>query len=219
MTSKIFSIPQQALATTLAFVMRRSVRLLTGARSLWMGCQPESQQRIYYANHNSHIDFVLLWASLPTHIRQHTRPVAASDYWLNNSCKRFIIQDVFHGITIQRHRENGVDPLQPIIDALHAGDSIIFFPEGTRNLQDDQVLLPFKSGLYHLSQNFPQIEIIPVWITNLNRVMPKGALIPLPLLSTVAFGTPLDTAQSIDKQTFLHNAQQQLLNLKEVHDL
>lgn len=114
------------LARGVAFLMRRSVRLLTGARSLWLGCKPELKQRIYYANHNSHIDFVLLWSSLPTSIRRQTRPVAASDYWQSNALRQFLIQDVFHGITIARHRESGQDPLQPVIDALNDGDSVIF---------------------------------------------------------------------------------------------
>lgn len=212
------SIISQYLGKILAFILRGSVRLLTGARSLWIGCQPELKQRIYYANHNSHIDFVLLWSSLPTVVHRQTRPVAASDYWQKNALRRFFIEDVFCGITIHRHREANTDPLQPVINALKQGGSIIFFPEGTRNLEEDQELLPFKSGLFHLNQQFPHVEIIPVWITNLNRVMPKGAVIPLPLLSTVAFGTPLATEVLTDKNSFLNTAQQQLLALKEVEN-
>lgn len=199
----------------MAFILRRSTRLLTGARSLWVGCQPEQKQRIYYANHNSHIDFILLWSSLPTQIREKTHPVAASDYWQHSALKRFLIHDVFHGIIISRQHEQGEDPLAPVKAALTQGQSIIFFPEGTRNLEEDQELLDFKSGLFHLSQQFPEVEIIPVWITNLNRVMPKGAVIPLPLLSTVAFGEPLTDTQNCEKSVFLAQARQQLLALKD----
>lgn len=206
----------QTTARCIAFLTRRSARLLTGARSLWVGCQPELKQRIYYANHNSHIDFILLWSSLPTHIRRQTRPIAASDYWLKDGFRRFLIQDTFSGVVIQRHREDQQDPLQPVKEVLAQGDSIIFFPEGTRNLNDDVELLDFKSGLYYLHQQFPDIEIIPVWISNLKRVMPKGALIPLPLLSTVIFGCPLQQHQDMDKSTFLQYAEDELLKLKEV---
>ena len=200
----------------LAFLTRRSARLLTGARSLWVGCKPEAKQRIYYANHNSHIDFILLWSSLPPDIRRQTRPIAASDYWSKDGFRRFLIQDTFNGVTIQRNKENDADPLQPVKEVLSQGYSIIFFPEGTRNLEDDVQLLPFKSGLYHLSQQFPELEVIPVWISNLRRVMPKGSFIPLPLLSTVIFGCPLDQHLHKDKAEFLNHAQQQLLKLKEV---
>ncbi|ANF81743.1 acyl-phosphate glycerol 3-phosphate acyltransferase [Acinetobacter sp. NCu2D-2] len=209
----------QSLAAFISFTIRRSARLLTGARSLWFGCQPELKQRIYYANHNSHIDFILLWSSLPTPLRRRTRPVAASDYWLKDGFRRFLIEDTFSGITIQRTRTDTQDPLQSVKDVLQSGDSIIFFPEGTRNLDDDIELLAFKSGLYHLYQNHPHVEIIPVWISNLKRVMPKGALIPLPLLSTVSFGQPLAVSQDMDKALFLELARKQLLALKEVEYL
>ncbi|MFV5262680.1 lysophospholipid acyltransferase family protein [Acinetobacter courvalinii] len=208
----------QTVARFIAFLTRRGARLLTGARSLWVGCEPELKQRIYYANHNSHIDFILLWSSLPIHIRRQTRPIAASDYWLKDGFRRFLIQDTFSGVTIQRNRSDQQDPLQPVKDVLTQGYSIIFFPEGTRNLNDDIELLEFKSGLYHLSQQFPDVEVVPVWISNLKRVMPKGAFIPLPLLSTVIFGKPLVLNQFSDKEQFLKHAQQQLLKLKEAEN-
>ncbi|EXB27441.1 MULTISPECIES: lysophospholipid acyltransferase family protein [Acinetobacter] len=208
----------QTVARFIAFLTRRGARLLTGARSLWVGCEPELKQRIYYANHNSHIDFILLWSSLPIHIRRQTRPIAASDYWLKDGFRRFLIQDTFSGVTIQRNRSDQQDPLQPVKDVLTEGYSIIFFPEGTRNLNDDIELLEFKSGLYHLSQQFPDVEVVPVWISNLKRVMPKGAFIPLPLLSTVIFGKPLVLNQFSDKEQFLKHAQQQLLKLKEAEN-
>ncbi|MFW2149510.1 lysophospholipid acyltransferase family protein [Acinetobacter sp. TY1] len=210
------NIASHSVARFIAFLTRRGARLLTGARSLWVGCEPELKQRIYFANHNSHIDFILLWSSLPKDMRRCTRPVAASDYWTKDGFRRFLIQDTFNGVTIKRNRENDEDPLQPIKDVLKQGYSIIFFPEGTRNLEDDVELLPFKSGLYNLHREFPDIDIIPVWISNLKRVMPKGALVPLPLLSTIIFGSPLEQHMEMDKKDFLDYAQQELLKLKEV---
>lgn len=210
------NIASHSVARFIAFLTRRGARLLTGARSLWVGCEPELKQRIYFANHNSHIDFILLWSSLPKDMRRGTRPVAASDYWTKDGFRRFLIQDTFNGVTIKRNRENNEDPLQPIKDVLKQGYSIIFFPEGTRNLEDDVELLPFKSGLYNLHREFPDIDIIPVWISNLKRVMPKGALVPLPLLSTIIFGSPLEPHMEMDKKDFLDYAQQELLKLKEV---
>jgi len=202
------------LARLISFIIRRSARLLTGARSLWLGCEPKPIQRIYYANHNSHIDFILLWSSLPKELREKTRPVAASDYWLKAGFRRFLIQDTFSGITIQRNGDKSTDPLSCIADALSQGDSIIFFPEGTRNLSDDTELLDFKSGLFFLAEQFPQVEIVPVWISNLKRVMPKGAFLPLPLLSTVIFGAPLPHNLNLSKTEFLAYARHQLLELK-----
>ncbi|MDQ8935149.1 lysophospholipid acyltransferase family protein [Acinetobacter rudis] len=213
-TSPTDHIISKQFARFLSFCVRRGARSLTGARSLWVGCQPEAKQRIYFANHNSHIDFILLWSSLPKDIRQKTRPVAASDYWLKDGFRRFLIQDTFSGITIARNAAGASDPLIAIKEALDQGDSIIFFPEGTRNLSDDTELLDFKSGLYHLSQQYPDVEFVPVWISNLKRVMPKGVLMPLPLLSTVIFGEPLQRNPDWNKAEFLSDAKQRLLDLK-----
>ena len=84
-----------------------SVSFLTGVR-------PKSprelafnpQQKVYYANHGSHGDFLLVWISLPRRWRLSTRPVAGSDYWLTNKLKRFIIQNVFNALLIPRHSDN-----------------------------------------------------------------------------------------------------------------
>ena len=206
----------RTLGRGVALLTRSSARLLTGARSIWFGSTPSTEQRIYFANHNSHIDFILLWASLPRFMRRNTRPIAASDYWLKDGVRRFLIQDTFNGVTINRSGDGQSDPLQPVKDALTNGFSIIFFPEGTRNLNDDVDLLEFKSGLFHLKQAFPDVQLVPVWITNLRRVMPKGALIPIPLLSTVIFGAPLERREELSKAEYLKYAAEELLKLKEV---
>jgi 1-acyl-sn-glycerol-3-phosphate acyltransferase len=200
------------LASLSAFVITSAARLLTGARALWLGCTPQPVQRLYYANHSSHGDFVLLWASLPDELRRRTRPVAGADYWQRDGLRRYLINKVFNGVLIDRERATPEhNPLQPMLGALDQGDSLILFPEGTRNLEDG--LLPFKSGLYHLTRLRPEIELVPVWIANLNRVMPKGRALPLPLLCTLSFGTPLEHMEGEGKQAFLERARNALLAL------
>ena len=199
-----------------AFLITSMARTVTGARSLWMGCAPEPVQRIYFANHSSHGDFVLLWASLPPALRKLTRPVAGSDYWNKSALRRYIISRVFNGVLIDRERKDPVDnPLQPMLDALEKGDSLIIFPEGTRNPEEG--LLPFKSGLYHLAKRYPQAQVIPVWIANLNRVMPKGRVLPLPLLCTTSFGAPLQLTEGESKEQFLSRSRDALLALAPEH--
>lgn len=203
----------EPVVTTLITSMARTV---TGARSLWLGCAPEPVQRIYFSNHSSHGDFVLLWASLPPALRKLTRPVAGSDYWNKSAIRRYIISRVFNSVLIDRERKEPLDnPLQPMRDALAKGDSLIIFPEGTRNLEDG--LLPFKSGLYHLAKSYPQAQVIPVWIANLNRVMPKGRVLPLPLLCTTSFGAPLQLAEDESKDQFLTRSRDALLALAPEH--
>jgi len=158
----------------------------------------------------------LLWAIAAAEPAQITRPVAGSDYWNKSALRRYIIHRVFNGVLIDRERKDPVDnPLQPMLAALEGGDSLIIFPEGTRNLEDG--LLPFKSGLYHLAKSYPQAELIPVWIANLNRVMPKGRVLPLPLLCTTSFGAPLQLEEGEDKAAFLARTRDALLALAPEH--
>ena len=90
------------LAALTAFGITSVARLITGARALWLGCTPQPVQRLYYANHSSHGDFVLIWASLPQELRRHTRPVAGADYWQKPGIRQFLINRVFNGVLIDR---------------------------------------------------------------------------------------------------------------------
>ena len=194
------------------------VRLLTGAQAFWRGGRPNAAQRIFFANHASHGDFVLLWASLPPWLRRRTRPVAGADYWNKSALRHFIGGRVFRAVLIDRERKEGSpDPVEQMVAALAGGDSLILFPEGTRNTTD-AVLLPFKSGLFHLANQYPNAELVPVWINNLARVMPKGQPIPIPLLCTVTFGTALPRIDSEDKAAFLERARAAMLELRPDHD-
>ncbi|WP_028683613.1 lysophospholipid acyltransferase family protein [Pseudomonas chlororaphis] len=205
------------LEPLVATLITSAARTITGARSLWLGCGPQAVQRIYFANHSSHGDFVLLWASLPPALRKVTRPVAGADYWQSRPLRRYIINRVFNGVLIDRERKEPVDnPLQPMLDALANGDSLIIFPEGTRNLEEEG-LLPFKSGIYHLAKSYPQAQVIPVWIANLNRVMPKGRFLPLPLLCTTSFGAPLSLEDGESKEQFLERSRAALLAMAPEH--
>jgi 1-acyl-sn-glycerol-3-phosphate acyltransferase len=186
-------------------------RIVTGVRGNWRDCAPDPRPRVYFANHNSHGDFVLIWTVLPPALRRLTRPVAGADYWNVSPLRRFFGTRVFRAVLIDRNpttREG--DPIALMAASLDAGTSLILFPEGTRNTTDER-LLPFKSGLYHLANSRPQVELIPVWIENLNRVMPKGEFVPIPLLCTVTFGAPLRLQEGEDKAAFLERARSALL--------
>jgi 1-acyl-sn-glycerol-3-phosphate acyltransferase len=196
-------------------------RTLTGVRAIWLVGAPQATPTVYFANHRSHGDFVLLWTSLPPDLRSLTRPVAAADYWLASPTRRFIGCEVFRAVLIDRTGAGDrSDPITQMADALDAGDSLILFPEGTRN-ESDEALLPFKSGLFHLSRRCPNVRLVPVWINNVHRVLPKGALVPLPLACSVTFGAALHAPTengAETKQTFLAEAQAALLALRPEYD-
>lgn len=188
-------------------------RFITAVRANWQGIEPVRRKRVYFANHVSHGDFVLLWTVLPPRLRAETRPVAGSDYWLASPLKEFIGRDVFNAVLIDRNPETRTaDPVQQMAEALDTGASLIVFPEGTRNETADP-LLSFKTGLFHLAEARPDVDLVPVWIANLNRVMPKGALLPVPLICTVTLGAPVKLASGEDKGVFLERARDALLAL------
>lgn len=191
-----------------------SISFITGVRpksTRELAFRP--QQKVYYANHGSHGDFLLVWISLPRRWRIHTRPVAGSDYWLTNPVKRFIIKNVFNALLIPRHSDRPQAITEQMKQALDDGSSLIIFPEGTRNTDDNTVLLPFKSGIYHLAKSKPDTEFVPFWIENINRVLPKGTILPVPLLCNVHIGSPLKIQDGEDKEGFLKRSREALLAL------
>jgi len=188
-------------------------RAITGARARWQGCAPVAGPRVYYANHASHADFVLVWACLPHDLRERTRPVAGLDYWSKDAIRRFAADRLFRSVLIDRsHAAGKDDPIRRMAAALESGDALIVFPEGTRNTTDAR-LLPFKSGVYHLAVACPDVEFLPVWIENLSRVMPKGRFFPVPLLCTITIGAPLQLRAHEDKETFVARTRDALLAL------
>ena len=199
-----------AMGMLLAFI----ARLITGAQGHWKGCPPKAEQRIYFANHQSHLDWVLIWAALPTELRSVTRPIAARDYWTSSPFKHWITREVFNAVYVSRTRSDDQDPLEPLVDALKSGDSLVIFPEGTRSNKGEPQA--FKSGLYHLAEQFPEVQLIPVWIDNVQRVMPKGEVVPVPILCTATFGAPLQLAAGEDKREFLTRARDAVVQLRPV---
>lgn len=186
-------------------------RFITAVRGIWQGVDPVPEQRVYFANHCSNADFVLIWTVLPPRLRAGTRPVAGADYWRRSRLRTFIIEDVFNAVQIDRNPETRRnDPVELMVGALDRGDSLILFPEGTRNTTGAR-LLPFRPGLFHLAEARPEVPLVPVWIENLNRVMPKGEVVPIPLVCTVTFGEPLRIAPEEEKEVFLARAAEALL--------
>ena len=200
----------EAAGLLLAFI----ARLITGAQGHWYGCPPKAEQRIYFANHQSHFDWVLLWAALPRDLRAATRPIAARDYWTASPLKHWITREIFNAVYVSRQRTEDEDPLEPLMEALRSGDSLVIFPEGTRGQAAEPA--PFKSGLYALAAAFPEIQLIPAWIDNVQRVMPKGEVVPVPILCTVTFGAPIALQAGEERRAFLDRARQAVIALRSV---
>jgi len=288
------------LAKLTGWLLLGVVRLLTGAQARWYGCPPKAEQRIYFANHQSHADLVMIWAALPEELRSITRPIAARDYWANTPFKRWITTEVFNAVYVERATTAPAataepaappppvrnapapqaeriepsmepllpmepvtppvvdvvpeafdeaqgrldlpappppppaappalppaaepeppaatvasDPLAPLVEALRSGDSIIIFPEGTRGHTGEPQ--KFKSGLYTLATMFPEVVLVPAWIDNVQRVMPKGEIVPVPILCSVTFGAPIRVQESEERRPFLDRARAAVIALRDV---
>ncbi|HRL55505.1 MAG TPA: lysophospholipid acyltransferase family protein [Acidovorax temperans] len=254
------------LAKLMSYLLLGVVRFLTGSQARWYGCPPKAEQRIYFANHQSHADMVLIWAALPEELRSITRPIAAKDYWTKTPFKQWITTAVFNAVYVDRQASPArtpapapateaagnaapaldsaaetaapggpdpapepaappspealraalpdSDPLAPLVRALESGDSIVIFPEGTRGHGDEPQ--PFKSGLYKLAQMFPNVVLVPAWINNVQRVMPKGEVVPVPILCSVTFGAPIALEPGEERRPFLDRARRAVMALREV---
>ena len=201
------------LAKLMGLFLLGLIRVLTGSQARWVGCPPKAEQRIYFANHQSHADLLLIWAALPRDLRALTRPIAARDYWTKTALREWITTRVFNAIYVSRERTATEDPLEPLVEALGHGDSVILFPEGTRgHAEEPQV---FKAGLFNLAVRFPAVVLVPTWINNVQRVMPKGEVVPVPVLCSVTFGVPLRLEVGEERRAFLDRARAAVMALRD----
>jgi len=211
----ILKLPRRFAAHIVGNAIAMFAKFITAVRADWQGIEPVAKQRVYYANHVSNADMPMIWSCMPPHIRRKVRPVAAADYWLKNKLRAFVGPEVFNCVLVDRRpeaRAAGEDPMQAILDALDDGSSLIIFPEGNRNMTEDP-LLPFKAGLYNMGLARPDVDLVPTWIANVTEIMPKGEVIPLPLICTVTFGAPIHVEADETKNAFMKRAANALVAL------
>ncbi|MGA2031409.1 MAG: lysophospholipid acyltransferase family protein [Thermoguttaceae bacterium] len=191
-------------------------RILSGASARWIDSQPDTCQRVYFANHTSHLDAIVLWSALPQEVRGLTRPVAAKDYWTKGRIRKYMATQVFNALLIDRTEiKVHQSPVDVMIREIGQRYSLIVFPEGGRS--DGREIGDFKSGLYYLSKKRPDLELIPVHIDNMNRILPRGQFLPVPLLSCITFGPPLWLEAGEPKTEFLQRARNAVRRLKEIY--
>jgi 1-acyl-sn-glycerol-3-phosphate acyltransferase len=209
-------------AHPLAGIIAGAARLISGVNVRWVDSEPDAQQTVYFANHTSHLDFVVLWSSLPAEIRARTRPVAAQDYW-EKGLRRAVAVNVFRAVLVARRASgpqgqltsgNPQEAIEHMLEAMGNDNSLILFPEGTRGTGGE--VAAFKSGLYYLCQRRPGLRLVPGYLNNLNRILPKGEFLPVPFISRLTFGPALTLAADESKPAFLTRAREGLCRLREM---
>ncbi len=210
----LFPLPGGPVAFMTRTFLAALAKFLSGASTRWVECQPDTCQRIYFANHTSHLDALVVWASLPMELRNITRPVAAKDYWDAGAVRRYLATQVFDALLIDRTEiKVHNSPVDLMIREMGDKKSLIVFPEGGRSTTGE--IGEFKSGLFYLGKKRPDLELVPVHIDNLNRVLPRGEFLPVPLLSCITFGRPIYLEKGEPKNSFLSRAREAVRRLKE----
>jgi len=208
-----------------ASILAAIARGISGVQVQWAGCEPSERQRIYFANHTSHLDFVVLWSALPSDIRARTRPIAAKDYWEETWLRRYMVENVFKAVLVERGAVSKTNTseetkhvsrslIEDIVTALGETNSLILFPEGTRGTGEK--VEEFRGGLYHLALRRPDVELVPAYLENMNRILPKGEFLPVPMLSLLTFGKPIHLEPGEEKDAFLERAREAVSSLRRI---
>src|SRR5438045_9053823 len=198
----------------LASVIAAVARGISGVQVRWAGCRREQKQRHYLAKHSSHLEFVVLWSALPGQGRAQTRPVAAKDYW-EKGVRAYLAQKVCRAVLVRRggtaqagNREEARAAARAVTDRLAEvmgeTESLMLFQEGTRGTGD--TIAPFRSGLYYLAKRKPEVELVPAYLENFDRILPKGEVLPVPLISLLTFGGPIHVGEAEVKHEFMERA-------------
>ena len=171
---------------------------------------PARGPAIVIANHNSHLDTLVLMSLFPLRLLPKLRPVAAMDYFMRSPVLAWFSVNIIGVIAIDRDaRAKGQDPLLEPSAALERGEILLLFPEGTRG--EPEQMATFKKGISHLAERHPQVRTIPVFLHGLGKSLPKGSMVPVPLFLDVFVGEGV--AWNGARESYMHILRQQVETL------
>lgn len=148
------------------------------------------KQFILIANHNSHMDTMAIMSAMPSRYIHKVHPIAARDFFGGSLFKKILMRYLVNATLIKRDREDPEnDPIDSMDKMLKKSRSLILFPEGSRGISG--VMAKFKKGLGYLIQRNPEINVIPVYLDNVYKTLPRGKNLILPYNCSIKFGDPI----------------------------
>lgn len=202
-------------------IVRPIVLVVIGLRIIDRVNLPRMGPAIICANHNSHLDTLVLMTIFPWQLLAKLRPVAAAEYFLKNPLLAWFALQIIGIIPLERNKSRQTEhPLAKCSEALELGEMLIIYPEGSRG--EPESIASFQSGIAHLAKRHPDVPIYPVFIYGLGKVLPKGEKVLVPFFCDVAIGEPIFWSGS--KQVFmdsLHHHMQELsrqINITVLND-
>ena len=171
------------------------------------------KQFILIANHNSHMDTMALMSAIPSRFVHRVHPIAARDFFGVSLFSRILMRYLVNATLIRRDREDPErDPIDDMDKMLKKKRSLILYPEGSRGIAGK--MSDFKRGLGYLVQRNPNISVIPVYLENIYKTLPKGKKLILPYNCSIKFGKPIKF-NSLEMDDILKTAEKEMLKIKE----
>lgn len=170
-------------------IVRPFLALVLGVNLRHAERLPQRGPAILAANHNSHLDTLLLMSLFPQSQLHMLRPVAAADYFLSNPLVAWFSKNIIRILPLKRKVERGDDLFAPLLDELDHGHILILFPEGSRG--EPERMSQLKNGIAHLTSLRPDVPVIPVYLHGLGKVLPKGDWLPVPFFVDGFVGEPI----------------------------
>lgn len=172
------------------FFIRPLVLIVAGVHVRGRENLPLTGSAILVANHNSHLDTLVMMSLFPIKTVIKVRPIGAKDYFFRNRYLKWISTHLIGIIPLERKpSKDGGHPFDKIYKSLEDGDIVLLFPEGSRG--DPQEMKPFKSGIAHIAQKYPSTPVIPLYIDGAGKVLPKGEALFVPFIIDVNIGKPI----------------------------